>query len=127
MILLNGEVIAQTSQFSLNEVDVCVATVDLEEVRAYRSAVSRGHQAARSDAKYHRLQIAFALSAQGEDYDLFRRPSPPLEPKIHSPEEEIALCGGCYLWDYLRRSGQAGAFSRYRLGVLACSISRIMF
>ena len=108
MILLNGEVISQCSQFSLNEVDVCVATVDLEEVRAYRSAVSRGFQAAQSNAKYHRIQTAFALSTRGEEYDLNRKPSPPIEPKIHSPEEEIALCGGCYLWDYLRRSNQAG-------------------
>ena len=52
MILVNGEVVAQGSQFSLNDVEVVTATVDLEEVRAYRSSMSRSLQAAKSAAKY---------------------------------------------------------------------------
>ncbi|KAK1998608.1 carbon-nitrogen hydrolase [Colletotrichum falcatum] len=108
MILVNGEVVAQGSQFSLNDVEVVTATVDLEEVRAYRSAISRGLQAARSDAKYERIQTPFELSSEDEDADIMITPSPPIKPKFYSVEEEIALCAGCYLWDYLRRSGTAG-------------------
>ncbi|KAK1493188.1 carbon-nitrogen hydrolase [Colletotrichum cuscutae] len=99
MILVNGDVVAQGSQFSLNDVEVVTATVDLEEVRAYRSAISRGLQAARSDAKYQRIQTAFELSSEDEDADIMITPSPPIKPKYYSVEEEIALCAGCYLWD----------------------------
>ena len=45
MIALNGDVLAQGSQFSLDEVEVITATVDLEDVRSYRGAsLSRGMQ-----------------------------------------------------------------------------------
>ena len=82
--------------------EVVVATIDLEEVRTYRSAVSRCFQAAKSEAKYKRIQTSFALSSEVENLDLGRGPSPPTQPKYYSPEEEIALCAGCYLWDVSR-------------------------
>jgi len=99
MILVNGGVVAQGSQFSLNDVEVITATIDLEEVRTYRSTISRGLQAAMSKAKYHRIQTDFELSSEEDDLDLGRGPSPPIQPRYHSVEEEIALCTGCYLWD----------------------------
>jgi len=99
LILVNGDVVAQGSQFSLNDVEVITATIDLEEVRAYRSSISRGLQAASSDAKYERIQVAFSLSSEDDDADVEKAPSPPIAPKFHSVEEEIALCAGCYLWD----------------------------
>lgn len=94
MILCNGQVLAQSPQFSLEEVDVITATVDLEEVRAYRTSISRGLQAARSTRKYHRVGTSFELSpSPGEDdiSDLRLRPTSPREPVIHSVEEEVAL------------------------------------
>lgn len=75
------------------------ATIDLEELRAYRAAVSRGLQAAKSTAKYERIQVSFQLSSDEEDRALSRAPSLPIQPRIHPPEEEIALSTGCYLWD----------------------------
>jgi NAD+ synthase (glutamine-hydrolysing) len=33
MIVINGNIVAQGSQFSLNDVEVVTATVDIEEVR----------------------------------------------------------------------------------------------
>ncbi len=113
MILLNGEVVAQGSQFSLNPVEVVTATVDLEEVRAYRSSISRSLQAARSTAKYDRVQTPFELSSEEDDLDTSRAPSRSFQPRYHSPEEEIALATGSYLWDYLRRSGTAGYLVPY--------------
>lgn len=108
MIIVNGDIVAQGSQFSLNDVEVVTATVDLEEVRAYRSSISRGLQAAVSDAKYERIQTPFELSPRDEDCDTSKRPSVPIKPRFHTVEEEIALVSGCYLWDYLRRCGAAG-------------------
>ena len=47
MIVCNGTVLAQASQFGLDEVEVIAATVDLEDVRSYRAAIpSFGIQAA---------------------------------------------------------------------------------
>uniref|UniRef100_A0A093VFF4 Glutamine-dependent NAD(+) synthetase n=1 Tax=Talaromyces marneffei PM1 TaxID=1077442 RepID=A0A093VFF4_TALMA len=108
MIIVNGTMVAQGTQFSLNDVEVVTATIDLEEVRAYRCSMSRAFQAAQSKAKYERIQTSFELSSEEDDLDLTRGPSIPITPRYHSPEEEIALCAGCYLWDYLRRSGVAG-------------------
>ncbi|KAL1986540.1 hypothetical protein VTN96DRAFT_6118 [Rasamsonia emersonii] len=127
MILLNGEVVAQSKQFSLNDVEVEVATIDLEEVRAYRSAISRSLQAAKSDAKYHRIETSFELSSEAGDLDLRHGPSPPMQPKIYSPEEEIALCASCYLWDYLRRCGAAGYLVPLSGGIDSCATAVLVF
>lgn len=99
MILVNGKIVAQGSQFSLQDVEVVTATVDLEEVRAHRSMISRNLQAAASTAKYHRIQTSFELSSAEDDLNLERGPSLPIEPRYYSAEEEIALCSGAYLWD----------------------------
>ncbi|KAK1760902.1 hypothetical protein QBC47DRAFT_368530 [Echria macrotheca] len=127
MIIVNGDVVAQGSQFSLNDVEVVTATVDLEEVRSYRAPISRGMQAAASTAKYQRIQTPFELSLEDDDADVSRRPSPPIQPRIHSVEEEIALCGGCYLWDYLRRSGTAGYLVPLSGGIDSCATAVIVY
>ncbi|PWN54135.1 putative QNS1-glutamine-dependent NAD synthetase [Violaceomyces palustris] len=45
LIAVNGRIVAQGSQFSLDDVQVISATVDLDEVRAHRHSKSRGMQA----------------------------------------------------------------------------------
>ena len=76
-----------------------VATIDLEDIRAYRNAIrSRSHMAA-SSTSYPRIQVDFALSSD----KLLGLPTyAPIEWIYHSPEEEIALGPACWLWDYLR-------------------------
>lgn len=94
MVLCNGKVLAQSPQFSLNEVDVVTATVNLEEVRAYRTSMARAMQAARSTRKYHRIQTPFELSPDpdaDDNWDLGRYPTLSREPRFHSVEEEVAL------------------------------------
>jgi len=127
MIIVNGDVVAQGSQFSLNDVEVVTATVDLEEVRAYRAAISRGLQAAASTAKYQRIQTPFELSLEEDDADISMRPTLPIQPRLHSVEEEIALCAGCYLWDYLRRSGTAGYLVPLSGGIDSCATATIVY
>ncbi|KAI0125583.1 carbon-nitrogen hydrolase [Xylariales sp. AK1849] len=127
MIIVNGDLVAQGSQFSLNDVEVITATVDLEEVRAYRSSISRGHQAAMSTAKYQRIQTRFQLSSDDDDSDVGNRPAPPIKPRLHTVEEEIALSAGCYLWDYLRRSGTAGYLVPLSGGIDSCATATIVF
>ena len=108
MIVVNGEVVAQGSQFSLNDVEIVTATIDIEEVRAYRSCISRGHQSINAPT-YERHETDFSLGLPDSELDLNISPTPRVEIRIHRPEEEIMLSASCWLWDYLRRSG-AGMF-----------------
>lgn len=107
MVVVNGQVVAQGSQFSLDDVEVITTTVDLEEVRAFRYAPSRGLQAVRSP-EYRRIETSFSLTSESDDLNPDLGPSLPREVKYHLPEEEIAMGPACFLWDYLRRSKLAG-------------------
>lgn len=88
MIAMNGHILAQGSQFSLNDVEVVTATVDLQAVRAHRKSSSRSHQASQAPA-YERMRIEARLDGGtgirvGEDETQERGV------RIHLPEEEIA-------------------------------------
>ena len=91
MIALNGRIIAQGSQFSLSDVEVVSATIDIEDVRAHRTRSSRSMQAAGSE-RYHRIEAPIALSSGKFDpIEELNRPSAlPYEVRYHTPEEEIA-------------------------------------
>jgi len=126
MIIVNGKIVAQASQFSLKDVEVITAVVDVDEVRSYRSAKSRAMQA-RETPSYQRIEVDFSLSTRPEDLDFTVAPSPELQPSYHEPEEEIALGTACFLWDYLRRSRQAGYFIALSGGIDSCATSCIVF
>ncbi|OAA66733.1 glutamine-dependent NAD(+) synthetase synthase [Niveomyces insectorum RCEF 264] len=129
MIFVNGELVAQSSQFSLNEVEVVTALVDLDEVRAARCAPSRGQQAVRAQ-EYPRIEVEFSLCGDGGDDDgdrLPQEPTPPRPPRYHLPEEEIALGPACWLWDFLRRSGAAGFQLPLSGGIDSCATATIVY
>jgi NAD+ synthase (glutamine-hydrolysing) len=108
MIIINGEVVAQGSQFSLQEVEVVTATLDLEDVRTYRSSSPTYSTAAESlSPSYPRIKTDFCVN---KDDDLTVPTSQPIKFHYHTAEEEISLGPACWLWDYLRRSGQSGFF-----------------
>lgn len=105
MIAVNGHIVAQGSQFSLDDVEVLTTTQDLEDVRAYRTDKTSGKLMA--NEVYPRVRVNFTLSL-ADDVDM---PSvQPIQIRFHTPEEEISLGPACWLWDYLRRSSQAGFF-----------------
>ncbi|KAF2754473.1 putative glutamine-dependent NAD(+) synthetase [Pseudovirgaria hyperparasitica] len=126
LILINGEVVAQGSQFALNDVEVITATCDLEEVRAYRFAPSRGLQAIHAPA-YQRIETKFSLSPHDDNLDFSVAPSQGRPIFYHKPEEEIALGPACWLWDYLRRSKAAGFIVPLSGGIDSCATSVIVF
>ena len=114
LIAQNGEILAQGTQFSLKDVEVVTATVNLHDVRAYRGAkASRAVQASQTE-RLPQIDIDFDMEIEGgkgaESSTLLFHTSLPIEPRAHAPEEEIALGPACWLWDYLRRSGAAGYF-----------------
>ncbi|KAJ8457402.1 hypothetical protein ONZ45_g18326 [Pleurotus djamor] len=129
LIALNGKVIAQGSQFSLNDVEVVTATIDIEDVRAHRAKSSRSAQAAASES-YYRVEVPFSLS--GGKFDEVKHEdivgvSPTRGPEVsyHTPEEEIALGPACWLWDYLRRSRTQGYFLPLSGGIDSCATAVI--
>ena len=127
MIICNGRILACGSQFSLEDVEVVTATVDLEEVRSYRTAPSRGMQA-QSAPKFPRIDLNTRLSKRMEEHDYQTMgASEPIDLAYHPPEEEIALGGACWLWDYLRRSHAAGFFIPLSGGIDSCATSVIVF
>lgn len=126
MIIVNGRLVAQGSQFSLNDVEVVTATVDLEDVRSYRCSPSRGLQAARQEP-YKRIEVDVRLSPESDDLNMELTPSPEIPIFYHSPAEEIALGPACWLWDYLRRSRSAGFFVPLSGGIDSCATSVIVF
>uniref|UniRef100_A0A7N6BW62 Glutamine-dependent NAD(+) synthetase n=1 Tax=Anabas testudineus TaxID=64144 RepID=A0A7N6BW62_ANATE len=99
MVAINGDIVAQGAQFSLNDVEVITATVDLEDVRSYRGELCH------EPKPCHRVKVDFSLST---DDDIYLPAHQPITWLFHTPEEEISLGPACWLWDYLRRSGQAG-------------------
>lgn len=106
MIVINGDVVAQGSQFSPRDVEVITARVDLEQVRSYRASVpSRMRQAAAAPT-VPRVEARFGIT----DERLGPVPSRARPLRIHTQEEEIALGPACWLWDYLRRSRAGGFF-----------------
>ena len=108
MIAMNGSILAMTPQFSVNEVDVVSATLDLSEVDSYRTPVpSRSVQAQETiQNTYPIIDIAgFSLLVRD-----VRTLTPKMEFKEKAVEKQIAYAPGCYLWDYLRRSGSIGYF-----------------
>ncbi|KAF2085239.1 glutamine-dependent NAD(+) synthetase [Saccharata proteae CBS 121410] len=126
MIIINGEIIAQASQFSLRDVETITATVDIEQVRSFRSAPSRGLQAVQAPA-YERIEADFALSAETEILDAQLGPTPAREPAYVLPQQEIAYGPACWLWDYLRRSNQAGYFLALSGGIDSASTATIVY
>ncbi|GAB1212982.1 hypothetical protein ATERTT37_002131 [Aspergillus terreus] len=112
MIVVNGNIVAQGSQFSLNDVEVVTATVDIEE--------------AAKQSPFVRLDLDVRLSRQDREADPGLAPSDTISPRYHAPEEEIALGPACWLWDYLRRSGAAGYFVPLSGGIDSCATAVIV-
>jgi len=89
LIAVNGEIVAQGSQFSLNDVEVVTATIDLEDVRSHRARSSSSFQAAISDS-YPRFRVETALSTGKPDDLVELEVNKKQEPRYHQAEEEIA-------------------------------------
>ncbi|KAI4713476.1 hypothetical protein J4E89_000922 [Alternaria sp. Ai002NY15] len=98
MILVNGEIVSQGPRFSVHDVEVVTAVVDLDEVESYRAkqAVSEPMD----DLTTPRVDVACSLyrpelaSLRPDHHHPIAR-----GPSFHTLEEEIAMGPACYLWD----------------------------
>lgn len=124
LIAVNGEVLKQGHQFSLKEVDVVTAVVDLDQVRMYRMSVNARNQ---QSAKLGSQSFVDALDAADSsnsttaksifvDFNVsmsdtvFCQIDRPTLVRYYTAEEEIAYGPAQWCWDYLRRSGASGFF-----------------
>ncbi|BGP56681.1 hypothetical protein JCM8202_001299 [Rhodotorula sphaerocarpa] len=127
-ITLNGEVIAQGSQFSLNEVEVVSATIDLQRIRAHRTWSSRSLQAAANQVAFQRIRADTRLGKElSFDEDDLDEDEHSRDFVYNSPEEEIAYGPACWLWDYLRRSNTSGYFVPLSGGIDSCATATIVY
>ncbi|KAM8814053.1 glutamine-dependent NAD(+) synthetase isoform 2-T2 [Rhynchonycteris naso] len=104
--------------------EVLTATLDLEDVRSYRAEISSRNLAASRVSPYPRVKVDFALSCHE---DMLEPLSEPVEWKYHSAGEEISLGPACWLWDFLRRSQQAGFFLPLSGGVDSAATACLVF
>ncbi|KAG9255412.1 glutamine-dependent NAD(+) synthetase [Emericellopsis atlantica] len=111
LIILNGEVLAQGSQFSLKQVECTVATVDIGRVRSYRTSAARGVQAAAQEL-YPEVECPLTLCVSAEEIYLSPTKTIAKETPIRilDPMDEIALATAVFLWSYLVRTNSAGYF-----------------
>jgi NAD+ synthase (glutamine-hydrolysing) len=105
-IIMNGKLLSQGKQFSIAEVEVLTATVDLDAVVSYRGAVASLQEQASAALPFPLVRVDdFTLCAPS---DKLTGPTRPIEPEYLMSEEEISLGPALWLWDYLRRSGASG-------------------
>ncbi|XP_058225335.1 glutamine-dependent NAD(+) synthetase isoform X2 [Rhododendron vialii] len=122
-VVLNGDVVAQGSQFSLKDVEVVVAQIDLDAVASLRGSISSFQEQASCNPKVPSVATPYKLC---QPFNLQMPLSSPLEIRYHSPEEEIAFGPSCWMWDYLRRSGASGFLLPLSGGADSSSVAAIV-
>ncbi|KAF3038414.1 glutamine-dependent NAD(+) synthetase [Didymella keratinophila] len=128
-VLVNGTIAAQVPQFSLKDVEVAVATVNLSQVRCYRDDVVRPDVKLSRGPSYKRVKIDFdlhrpknAINGNGNGcYDTRQLL------QMNRIEEELILGPACWLWDMLRRSGAAGFLCPLSGGIDSCSTATLVY
>lgn len=106
-VAVNEKIVARGEQFSLAEIEVVSACIDIEDVRSYRNRLRSNRLEAASAPSYPRINVDFCLTTE---MGLYLAHSEPVVPRLPTPEEEIANGPSCWLWDYLRSSKQGGFF-----------------
>ncbi|XP_057419255.1 glutamine-dependent NAD(+) synthetase-like [Lotus japonicus] len=122
-VVVNGDVVAQGSQFSLKDVEVVVSQIDLDVVASLRGSISSFQEQASCKTKVPSVEVPHSLCLP---FNLKIPLSAPLKIKYHSPEEEIAYGPACWLWDYLRRSGASGFLLPLSGGADSSSVAAIV-
>ncbi|KAJ8944013.1 hypothetical protein NQ318_021728 [Aromia moschata] len=108
----------------IGDAEVVTATIDLEDIRSFRNMKRSNAHLAASSPSYPRILVDFSLSSENDTTLLTTQP---IEWSFLSAEEEIARGPACWLWDYLRRSGQGGFFLPLSGGIDSSSTALIVY
>uniref|UniRef100_A0A803LWN3 Glutamine-dependent NAD(+) synthetase n=1 Tax=Chenopodium quinoa TaxID=63459 RepID=A0A803LWN3_CHEQI len=125
-VVVNRDLVAQGSQFSLKDVEVVVAHVDLDAIASLRLSSSSFQQQQASK----KVAVPFIVAPYKlcQSFHLKEPISCPPKTKYreHKPEEEMALGPACWLWDYLRRSEASGFLLPLSGGADSSSVAAIV-
>ena len=132
MVSLNGHLLAQSPQFSVKQVEVITATVDLDLIQILRgNRPSFTNQAADSNFifpfKYSRINVTDVSLCHPESKAFEIPVTQVVEPFYHPEDEEIGLGPALWLWDYLRKSGAGGFYIPLSGGLDSCSCALIVY
>lgn len=122
-IVVNGEVVAHGQQFSLKDVDMVVAQLDLDTVGTVRGSISSYREQASCKNNISSVFVPIKLC---HSFKLRNSLSTPIKIECPCREEEIAMGGACWLWNYLRRSGASGFLLPLSGGVDSSSVAAIV-
>lgn len=126
MIALNGNLVKIGSQFSLKDVEVVSAVVDLDTIKSMRVAFkSRAIQAGASK-RTHRIPVDYRVARILNLEEDLAKPIK-IETILPCPEEEISFGPACYLYDYLRRTGASGFFLPLSGGADSSAVAVIVY
>jgi NAD+ synthase (glutamine-hydrolysing) len=102
------------------------ATISIEQVRSFRSSISRNVQGARQE-DFPRVNCDLHLTRPGGrwKFDKLRR-SEEIQLRILDPMEEIALAQAVFLWQYLCRTNSPGYFLALSGGKCLSSVSDVL-
>ncbi|XP_022647389.1 glutamine-dependent NAD(+) synthetase-like isoform X2 [Varroa jacobsoni] len=121
-ITMNGRFLAVGKQFGLEEVEVITAKFFIEDIRARRAIFRSRGWASTTMAMYPHVRAdIYLVSSIGGSANT------PIEWPEMVAEMEISLGPACWLWDYLRRSGQGGFFLPLSGGVDSASVGTIVY
>ncbi|KAH7061801.1 glutamine-dependent NAD(+) synthetase [Paraphoma chrysanthemicola] len=124
MVFSNGNLISQGPQFSIKDVEVTTAALDLDEAEASRA--SQHHTVSFFGQKLFRhvlLDHDLGMNHLDDSYLSLTRSR---TFQSHQPEEEIAMGPACWLWDYLRRSKASGVLVPLSDGIGSCATALIV-
>uniref|UniRef100_H3B705 Glutamine-dependent NAD(+) synthetase n=1 Tax=Latimeria chalumnae TaxID=7897 RepID=H3B705_LATCH len=122
MIAINGNIVAQGSQFSMDDVEVITATLDLEDIRSYRTGLSSQNTMVASlrCRIVINILLRFCQDNKNKIQTITKR-------KHWQVIFSFSLGPACWLWDYLRRSGQAGFLLPLSGGIDSSATACIVF
>lgn len=118
MVALNGEIIGQSEQFTMRDVELLVSTVDLQDIRTYRYCRSRTDGTASISCDTPKVRVDYCLTGDGGGII-----SRPMKPRVLTPAQEVSLAPALWLWDNLRRSHMNGFFLPLSGGLDSASVA----
>ncbi|KAH6774041.1 carbon-nitrogen hydrolase family protein [Perilla frutescens var. frutescens] len=122
-VVVNGEVVAHGQQFSLKDVDMVVAQVDLDKVKSVRACDSGYREQASCKRKVSSIFVPYKLCSS---FNLQKTISNPIKIEWACGEEEIGMGAACWLWNYLRRSRASGFLLPLSGGVDSSSVAAMV-
>ena len=132
IISLNGHLLAQSPQFSVKQVEVITATVDLDLIQILRgNRPSFTNQSAQANTlfpfQYHRIDVAEVKLCHSHNLLMTLKVNQEIEPFYHAQEREIGLGPALWMWDYLRKCGAGGFYIPLSGGLDSCSCALIVY